>query len=103
MLRANREVSSSIFKVFGMTWKGISPTTSHTPGKRSTTRPPGAVLLQEFEVGVVTGATAPGGLVVERTPGVWEVVGSIPGRVITKTLKMVLDVSLLSTRHIKDR
>ena len=27
--------------------------------------------------------------------------GSIPGRVIPKTLKMVLDASLLSTQHYK--
>ena len=47
--------------------------------------------------------TAPGGLVVERSPGVREVVGSIPCRVIPKTLKMVLDASLLSARHLKDR
>ena len=47
--------------------------------------------------------TAPGGLVVERSPSVREVVGSIPGRVIPKTLKMVLDASLLSARHLKDR
>ena len=26
-----------------MTWPGIEPTTSRTPGERSTTRPPGAV------------------------------------------------------------
>ena len=31
------------------------------------------------------------GAKVERSPGVWEVVGSIPGWVIPKTLKMVLD------------
>ena len=29
--------------------------------------------------------------------------GSIPGRVIPKTLKMVLDASLLNTRHYKVR
>ena len=29
--------------------------------------------------------------------------GSIPGRVIPKTLKMVLDVSLLNTQHYKVR
>ena len=48
-------------------------------------------------------ATAPGGLVVERSPGVREVVSSIPGRVIPKTSKMVLDASLLIARHLKDR
>ena len=48
-------------------------------------------------------STSPGGLVVERSPGVREVVGSIPGRVIPKTLKMVLDASLLSARHVKDQ
>ena len=45
--------------------------------------------------------TAPGGLVVERSAGVREVVGSIPGQVIPKTLKMVLDASLPSARHLK--
>ena len=40
---------------------------------------------------------------VERSPGVREVVGSISGWVIPKTLKMVLDASLLSARHLKDR
>ena len=30
-----------------------------------------------------------------------EDLGSIPGRVIPKTLKMVLDVSLLNTQHYK--
>ena len=29
--------------------------------------------------------------------------GSIPGRVITKNLKMVLDTSLLSTQHYRVR
>ena len=29
--------------------------------------------------------------------------GSIPGRVIPKTLKMVLDASLLNTQHYKER
>ena len=33
-------------------------------------------------------------------PGDW---GSIPGRVIPKTLKMVLDATLLSTQHYKVR
>ena len=33
----------------------------------------------------------------------WEVVGSITGHVIPKTFKMVLDASLLSARHLKDR
>ena len=40
---------------------------------------------------------------VERSLGLQEVVGSIPGRVIPKTLKMVLDASLLSAWHLKDR
>ena len=47
--------------------------------------------------------TTPGGLVVGRLLGVREVVGSIPGQFIPKTLKMVLDTSLLSTRHLKNR
>ena len=44
-----------------------------------------------------------GGLVVEGLPGVREVVGLIPGQVIPKTLKMVLDASLLSAQHLMDR
>ena len=47
--------------------------------------------------------TTPGGLVVECSNGVRKVVGSIPSRVILKTLKMVLDASLLSARYLKDR
>ena len=43
--------------------------------------------------------TTPSGPVVERSPGVREIMGSIPGWVIPKTLKMVLGASLLSTRH----
>ena len=34
--------------------------------------------------------TTPGGPVVEHSPGVWEVVGSIPGWIIPKTLKWYL-------------
>ena len=41
--------------------------------------------------------TTPCGPVVECLPCVQEVFRSIPGRVITKTLKMVLDSSLFST------
>ena len=47
--------------------------------------------------------TAPSGLVVERLPGVREVVALIHSQVIPKTLKMVLEASLLSARHLKDR
>ena len=47
--------------------------------------------------------TAPSGLVVEHSLGVREVVGLIPSRVIPKTIKMVLDASLLSARYLKDR
>ena len=46
---------------------------------------------------------APGGLVIELSPGVREVVGLIPGWVMPKTLKMVFDASLLSAQHLKDR
>jgi hypothetical protein len=42
----------------------------------------------------------PGGLVVPRSPRVQEVVGSIPGRVIPKTLKLVVAASPPSARHI---
>ena len=45
--------------------------------------------------------TTPGGQIVERLPGVHEVMGSISSRVIPKTLKMVHDASLLSARHLK--
>ena len=40
-----------------------------------------------------------GGLVVECSPPVRKVVGSIPGPVIPKTLKMVLNASLLGTQY----
>ena len=40
------------------------------------------------------------GRVFANDPGDW---GSIPGRVIPKTLKMVLDTSLLNTQHDKVR
>ena len=33
----SKEASMTIYKVFGMTWPGIEPTTSCTPGERSTT------------------------------------------------------------------
>ena len=35
----------------------------------------------------------------EHSNGVWEVVGSIPDQVTPKTLKMVLDASLLSLSY----
>ena len=41
----SKEASSTILKVFGMTWPGIEPTTSHTPGEHSNTGPPGVVSL----------------------------------------------------------
>ena len=47
--------------------------------------------------------TAPSGIVVERSPGVREDVGSIPGWVIPKTLEIVLDASLFSAQHLKVR
>ena len=40
---------------------------------------------------------------VECSPGVRDVMGSIPSQVIPKTLKMVLGAFLLSTRHLKVR
>ena len=43
--------------------------------------------------------TAVSGLVIEPLPGVQEVIDSIPGQVIAKTLKMVLGASLLSAQH----
>ena len=47
--------------------------------------------------------TTPGGPVVEYSPGMQEVVGSVPNCVLAKTLKMVLDASLLSVQHLKLR
>ena len=38
------------------------------------------------------------GRVFTNSPGDW---GSIPGRVISKTQKMVLDAALLNTQHYK--
>ena len=46
--------------------------------------------------------TAPSGLPVESSPSVSEVVGSIPGWIIPKISKIVLDASLLGARHLKD-
>ena len=43
--------------------------------------------------------TRPGAPIVETSPGVWEVVGSIPGQVKPKTLKMIIGASLLSAQH----
>ena len=40
---------------------------------------------------------------VECSPMVWGNLGSIPGRVIPKTLKVVLDTSLLNTQQYKVR
>ena len=40
-----------------------------------------------------------GGLVVECSPPVLKVVGSIPGGVLPKTLKMVLDALRLGTKR----
>ena len=40
------------------------------------------------------------GRVFTNGPGDW---GSVPGRVIPKTQKMVLDPSLLNTQHIKGK
>ena len=47
--------------------------------------------------------TAPTGPVVEDSPGVWEVMGSIPGQVKPKTLKMVLGASFQSARQVRSR
>ena len=41
--------------------------------------------------------------VVECSPGVQEIVGSVPGQVIPNTFKMVFDASLLSAQHLKVR
>ena len=39
------------------------------------------------------------GPVVEHSSGVWKVVGSVPGKGIPNTLKMVLRASLVSIQH----
>ena len=38
---------------------------------------------------------------VEWSPMVWEIRGSIPGHVIPKNFKMVLDTALLNTKQYK--
>ena len=50
-----------------------------------------AIYIPDIGLGVRVFANGPGDL------------GSIPGRVIPKTLKMVLDASLLNTQHYKVR
>ena len=72
MPSVSKEASSTIFKVFGMTRPGIEP---RSPGPLANT-------LTIFINGL-------GDL------------GSIPGQVIPKTQKMVLDASLLNTQHYK--
>ena len=47
--------------------------------------------------------TASDGKVVERSTGVQEVVGSVPGWVIPKTSKMKLDAFLLCAQQLKVR
>ena len=71
-----KELSSTILKVFGMTQPGIEP---RFPGPLANTLP-----TRVFTNGL-------------------EELGSIPGRVIPKTQKMVLDASLLNTQHYKVR
>ena len=47
--------------------------------------------------------TTCGGPVVEFSPNVWDVMGSFPSHVMPKSLKMVLDASLLSAQLSKVR
>ena len=64
-------------------------------------------ILEQYEgdkvISYLQHLTVPSCLVVERSPGVREVVGLILGQVIPKTLNMVLDASWLSAQHLKDR
>ena len=96
----SKVVSSTIFKVFGMTRPGIEP---RSPGPLAKML---AMLLKYFKntakmlvilfnwfIGLVGSVFANG----PRD------LGSIPGRVIPKIRKMVLDPSQLNTQHYKVR
>ena len=85
----SREVSSTIFKVFGMTRPGIEPRSSGPLANTLPTRP----MNWDRLFGQV-------GRVFANDPGV---MGSVSGRVIPKTLKMVLDTFLLNTQRYKVR
>ena len=76
----SKATSSTIFCVFGMTRPGIEPWSP---------RPLANTLL----IGLVSRVFA---------NGPWDL-GSIPGHVIPKTLKMALDTSLLNTQPYKVR
>ena len=77
----SKEVSSTIFKVFGMTWPRIEP---WCPGPLANTLPTIGLMSRVFTNGLG-----------DRD--------SIPGRVIPKTQKMLLDATLLRTQHYKVR
>ena len=81
----SKEVSSTIFKVFGMTQSGIEPRSSGTLSNTLPTR-----LMSRF-IGMMVRVFANGP----------RYLGSIPGRVIPKTQKIVLAVSLLNTQQYK--
>ena len=99
----SKQVSSTIFWVFGMTQTGIKPQSLwplvNTLLIRSMAQLLGDVLnitghwpsKPDIGLAVRVFANGPGDL------------GSIPGRVIPKTLKMVPDASLLNTQHYKVR
>ena len=76
---------STIFWVFHMTWPGIEHRFPVPLANTLLIRP------MDIDMMVRVFANAPGDL------------GSIPGRVIPKTQKMVLDASLLNTQHYKVR
>ena len=80
----SKEVSSIIFKVFGITQPGIEPRSPGPLGNTLPTRPIFGLMSREFANGL-------GDQV------------SIPGWVIPKTQKMVLDSTFFSTQHYKVR
>ena len=84
----SKELSSTIFKVFGMTRSGIEPRSSGTLARTLPTVP-----MSSLYPGTV-------GRVRANVP---EDLGSIPDRLVPKTLKMVLDTSLLNTQKYKVR
>ena len=74
-----------------MTRPGIEPRSPGPLTNTLTPRPMSGLFMPDIGLGVRVFANGPGDL------------GSIPGRVIPKTQKMVLDASLLNTQHYKVR
>ena len=81
----SKEASSTIFKVFGIMQPGIEPSSA---GPLVNTLPTRSM---NWSIGIMV-------RVFTNSPGDQD---SIPGRVIPKTQKMVLDATLLNTQHYK--